>query len=151
MEKSQYLLYLKSLPLFHSLENSLLKKMVAVSSVLEFVSTNNIRESLSHEELIIVLEGELHFTFEDEQKKVIEVLTLKKGETLSLEALLNQHCDQLAIYPAKHTALIKIPFIVINNMVMHQSALQQNLLQILQKNLRDSYHILAYNIMNSAD
>ncbi|WP_456274408.1 hypothetical protein [Bacillus sp. AK031] len=151
MVKSQYLLYLKSLPLFQDLENSLLKKMVAASTFLELQSTDNIRELLSHEELIILLNGELHFSFEEEQGKVIDVFVLKKGDTLSLDALLSKHCQQLAIFPVEHTAVIKIPLIFINNTVIHQPALQQNLLQTLQRNLKDSYHILANNMMNPAE
>ncbi|WP_421380977.1 hypothetical protein ACOJQI_18980 [Bacillus salacetis] len=147
MVKSQYMLYLKSLPIFQGLDNQVMKKVVAASTLIEVQTPEHIKECLSEEELIIVLTGELELYYENAKQIPLKVKSVEKGESFTL---LESDTDHLVIRPTDQTILMKVPLLFIEHLLMQNVKFKQNVIKAMSEKLRSSYDKLINLISNDS-
>jgi CRP-like cAMP-binding protein len=134
--KSQYMLYLKSLPIFQGLDNQVLKKIVAASTLIEVQTPEQMEEILTEDELVIVLAGELELYYENAKHPSFKIRSVNKGESFSL---LESDTDRLLIKPAKETVLMKVPLMFIEHLLIQNVKFKQNVIMMMNEKLRSSY------------
>ncbi|WP_113927066.1 hypothetical protein [Bacillus sp. P14.5] len=136
MVKSQYMLYLKSLPIFQGLDNQVLKKIVAASTLIEVQTPEQMKEILTEEELFIVLTGELALYYENPKHPTIKIQSVNIGESLST---LESATETLVIKPGKGTVLMKVPLLFIEHLLMQNIKFKQNVIKGMNEKLLSSF------------
>lgn len=148
MLASEYLFSMKSSHFFRQLDPLALKQIRKTANSLYLPEKQNLLPVISSREFIFVISGKIHLYYEKINQERILIGSVQSGETLLFQSYFEIWNQKLQIETAADTILITIPLELMKHLTAENQVLQKKMIQSLQKNIENSYHLLS-NQMNS--
>ncbi|WLR49827.1 cyclic nucleotide-binding domain-containing protein [Bacillus tianshenii] len=140
MIKSDYLLYLKSIPAFQNANNSLLSKIGKNANLVELKPNLEVNECTETDQLYIVLNGQVELSLQNNYEQLV-IAVLESGEVLPFF-----NSSNMNIKTTKPTVLLSVSIHLLRRLMQENPALQINFLKLLQESLNYCYNVLASNV-----
>ncbi|MED2944363.1 Crp/Fnr family transcriptional regulator [Bacillus swezeyi] len=152
MNRFDYLLFLKNLPMFLGVPLPIIKRLLKNGKVIDVVSSHPPRSFLHSQAVYFVLKGEVHFTDRRLPEESRTIAEWEKGDVFPIDQKGEPFLSPfISVKTAAETAVLEIPFNIFKKMMTYNEQLQLNFLILLQQNLYFSYQLFLRYLHSSSE
>nr|BAC02730.1 hypothetical protein [Bacillus licheniformis] len=152
MDRFDYLLFLKNLPMFLGVPLPIIKRLLKNGKVIDIQPSQHSRSFLHSQSVYFVLKGEVHFSDRRLPEESRTIAEWEKGDVFPIdqkgEPLVSPF---ISVNTAAETAVLEIPFHTFKKMMTYNRQLQTNFLMLLQQNLYFSYQLFLRYLNSSVE
>ncbi|MFN2747347.1 Crp/Fnr family transcriptional regulator [Bacillus sp. z60-18] len=152
MDRFDYLLFLKNLPMFFGVPLPIVKKLLKNGKVIDIASSRPSRSFLHAQAVYFVLKGEVQFSDRRLPEEARTIAEWEKGDVFPIDQKGEPFLSPfISVKTTAETAVLEIPFHIFKKMMTYNKQLQVNFLILLQQNLFCSYQLFLRYLHSSSE
>ncbi|ASB89084.1 Crp/Fnr family transcriptional regulator [Bacillus sonorensis] len=152
MDRFDYLIFLKNLPMFLGVPLPIIKRLLKNGKVIDIASSRHTRSFLHSQSVYFVLKGEVLFADKRLPEDSRIIAEWEKGDVFPIDQKGEPFLSPfISVKTAADTTVLEIPFTIFKKMMTYNQQLQMNFLKLLQQNLFFSYQLFLRYLHSSQE
>ncbi|MDA7027933.1 Crp/Fnr family transcriptional regulator [Bacillus sp. CLL-7-23] len=147
-----YLLFLKSLPMFLGVPLPIIKKILKNGKVINLTAPNHSRSFLHSQSVYIVVKGAIHFLDRRLPDQFRTIAEWKKGDVFPIDQKGEPFLSPfISVKTSTETTVLEIPLTICKKMMTYNHQFQVNFLVLLHRNYSFSYQMFSRYLYSSLE